>query len=228
MAINSFVRQLQKELPEWRPDEIIIIANHVLNGNASQKMSYKKLQCHLNELNRYVSSLESVKEKTASEVKDAIKTVAAKIYKLDNENKQLLWRFNDCIKKLLSELDKYAGFINSIKQEYEEGNKKEAFHFHIERNKKLIMLKKLKFINQHGKLFCEVCNFDFYKFYGMRGKDFAEVHHNIPITSKKFLGYTSIDDLTILCSNCHRMIHRHNPWLSIQELKKIINKKNAA
>ena len=31
-----------------------------------------------------------------------------------------------------------------------------------------------------------------------------------------------IDDLSWVCSNCHRMIHRQKPWLSIEELNAII------
>ena len=33
---------------------------------------------------------------------------------------------------------------------------------------------------------------------------------------------TKIEDLSLLCSNCHRMIHRRVPWLKIEELKSII------
>ena len=32
---------------------------------------------------------------------------------------------------------------------------------------------------------------------------------------------TSISDLVLICSNCHRMIHRKKPWLSIDELKEL-------
>ena len=30
-------------------------------------------------------------------------------------------------------------------------------------------------------------------------------------------------DIAMLCANCHRMIHKKNPPLSLEELKKIIN-----
>ncbi len=33
---------------------------------------------------------------------------------------------------------------------------------------------------------------------------------------------TSVDDITVLCANCHRMIHRRKPALSLTELKQII------
>ena len=35
-------------------------------------------------------------------------------------------------------------------------------------------------------------------------------------------GYERInEDLSLLCSNCHRMIHRKKKWLTIDELKNI-------
>ena len=36
-----------------------------------------------------------------------------------------------------------------------------------------------------------------------------------------------IDQCQILCSNCHRMIHRKKKWLTIEELKSIYNEKGS-
>lgn len=33
---------------------------------------------------------------------------------------------------------------------------------------------------------------------------------------------TKIEDIAIVCSNCHRMLHRKRPWLSINELKQLL------
>ncbi len=38
---------------------------------------------------------------------------------------------------------------------------------------------------------------------------------------------THIDDLALVCSNCHRMIHRSKHWFSVAELKAIIAKARA-
>jgi 5-methylcytosine-specific restriction protein A len=39
------------------------------------------------------------------------------------------------------------------------------------------------------------------------------------------LGQTLIHlkDLALICSNCHRMIHRTTPWLSIEDLTEIVD-----
>jgi len=63
----------------------------------------------------------------------------------------------------------------------------------------------------------------FYAFYGEQGKDYIEVHHLRPVHS---LGGDTVDprtDMAVLCSNCHRMIHRkRDKVLSIEELKNFI------
>nr|WP_257145970.1 HNH endonuclease [Bacillus thuringiensis] len=81
------------------------------------------------------------------------------------------------------------------------------------------------FKQQHGgKLFCEICGFDFHKTYGELGKDFIKGHHIIPVSQLKEGEKTRLEDIIMVCSNCHRMLHRRRPWLSIAELKLILNK----
>ena len=70
---------------------------------------------------------------------------------------------------------------------------------------------------------CYICGFDFEKVYGRLGKDFIHVHHLVPISSiGKEYEIDPIKDLRPVCPNCHAMLHRENPPLSIEELKKII------
>jgi putative restriction endonuclease len=68
-----------------------------------------------------------------------------------------------------------------------------------------------------------VCGFDFVKEYGAVGKDYAEVHHSIPLkdyeTQQKET--TKIEEMVVVCSNCHRMLHRRRPWLTLAELKQL-------
>ncbi|MFV8367159.1 HNH endonuclease [Flavobacterium sp. XS1P27] len=86
-----------------------------------------------------------------------------------------------------------------------------------------------KAIQIHGTV-CKVCEFDFEKTYGKHGKDFIEVHHLKPLF--KLIKPTLINpfkDLTVLCSNCHRMIHRNkNNPLTLESLKKLINNDTTA
>lgn len=81
---------------------------------------------------------------------------------------------------------------------------------------------KKRFKDEKGKLYCEVCGFDFAAVYGELGDDFIEVHHAKPVSEMKEGETTNIDDVVMVCSNCHSMIHRRRPWLGKNELRKIL------
>lgn len=109
-------------------------------------------------------------------------------------------------------------------QEYTEGEKKVRRHIARERNSKVINDAKKAFKNKHGKLYCEACEFDFNSVYGDRGEDYIEGHHTNFVSDSNGKMKTKIKDIAMLCSNCHRMIHTKRPWLTIEELKDIINR----
>lgn len=68
------------------------------------------------------------------------------------------------------------------------------------------------FIRSNNKLYCEVCKFSFEEKYGVLGKDFIEVHHLKPVSDYADNETTSIQNLRLVCSNCHRMIHRGDSY----------------
>lgn len=105
---------------------------------------------------------------------------------------------------------------------FPEGKKVLRQHILRERNPKVIIEAKKRFVEAHGRLFCEVCDFDFEKQYGSLGKGFIEGHHTIPISKMKAGDKTKVTDIVMLCSNCHKMIHRKRPWLTKEEIRKLI------
>ena len=105
-----------------------------------------------------------------------------------------------------------------------EGRKKLLIHIRRERNHKIVKDKKEKVLNETGKLSCEVCKFDFVSLYGELGNGFCEVHHKNPLSKVAKETQTKLEDLAIVCSNCHRMIHRSQPMIDIEQLKSIIKK----
>jgi 5-methylcytosine-specific restriction enzyme A len=83
--------------------------------------------------------------------------------------------------------------------------------------------RKIRSVLAHGgALACEACGFDFRQTYGDRGQGFIECHHVEPLhqTGERA---NSIRDLALLCSNCHRMIHRKPPWPTPAQLRDIIH-----
>ena len=91
-------------------------------------------------------------------------------------------------------------------------------HRQRERSRLLVQMAKRLFRAQHGgRLFCEVCGFDFGRTYGV--PDFIEVHHRIPLRDLKPQTKTKPSDLVMVCANCHRMLHTSNPWPTLDELR---------
>jgi 5-methylcytosine-specific restriction protein A len=109
-------------------------------------------------------------------------------------------------------------------QEAPEGRLLTQKHFARERNRQLVETKRKQALMRHGKLVCEVCDFDFVIQYGERGKGFIECHHTKPVATLGEGHKTHVDDLALVCANCHRMIHHSKRWLSISELKAVVNR----
>lgn len=89
----------------------------------------------------------------------------------------------------------------------------------------------IQFFTKDDRISCSCCTFNFGDFYGQDiGKGFIEIHHTKPIfkyddedienTLKQ-----AVTNLTPVCSNCHRMIHRN--WKKPLEIQVLINSINA-
>jgi 5-methylcytosine-specific restriction endonuclease McrA len=55
---------------------------------------------------------------------------------------------------------------------------------------------------------CQVCGLRFEEVYGRLGREFAEAHHRVPLKQLRDNVRTRMEDLTTVCANCHRMLHR--------------------
>jgi len=94
-------------------------------------------------------------------------------------------------------------------------------HLRRERNPKL-RRRKLDDTKRCGlPIACEACGFDFGQIYGSHGRGYIECHHRTPlyVTGKT---EARLADLALLSSNCHRMIHRTKQWLTVEELKELV------
>jgi 5-methylcytosine-specific restriction protein A len=95
---------------------------------------------------------------------------------------------------------------------YFEGTQRMRFILHRRREAELRRRKIAQTLELHGKLVCEVpnCNFDFSERYGPLGDGYAQVHHLIPLSKAPGEGRKIfLEDLAIVCANCHVMIHRN-------------------
>jgi hypothetical protein len=68
---------------------------------------------------------------------------------------------------------------------------------------------------------CEVCGMSFVERYGQIGKGYIVAHHEKPIGSRKRASRTTLEEIRLVCPNCHAMLHQKTPAMSIELLRKI-------
>jgi len=105
---------------------------------------------------------------------------------------------------------------------FPEGKRFERIHIARERNAELVRAAKDAALIATNSLKCEVCGFDFKKTYGELGEGYIEAHHTSPMCELNDDSVTKIEDLALVCSNCHRMLHRRRPWISHTDLKSLL------
>jgi hypothetical protein len=103
--------------------------------------------------------------------------------------------------------------------EYQEGQRKLREAYFFTRNPRLAAEAK-----RRRNYTCEVCSFNFRQHYGALGEGFAECHHKNPLAERPEELWsqaltTSLDDVAVVCANCHRMLHRQRPALSVEVLR---------
>lgn len=107
-------------------------------------------------------------------------------------------------------------------EEYYEALEGEAFKGEAvfrRRNHTLIEVKKAL---SGGR--CEVCGFNFEEQYGAIGKGHIEAHHINPIASRQGSSTTTLDEIALLCANCHAMVHTQNPPIAVADLRQMLEK----
>lgn len=116
---------------------------------------------------------------------------------------------------------------DSEEEEFAEGKLLTRLHLARERNPKAVKRKKQQVLAESGHLMCECCDFDFEEVYGELGRAFAECHHRVPLATLTKVKTIRMQDLAIVCANCHRMLHRrmqgHSAGvLPMEELRALI------
>ncbi|MBI5538930.1 MAG: hypothetical protein HY951_02655 [Bacteroidia bacterium] len=99
------------------------------------------------------------------------------------------------------------------------------FHENRERDPLFEKVKKEMVFTNTKSLKCEVCGFDSAFFYGELGKDIMEIHYCKEWKDEPVLESSSMEDFIIVCSNCHKVLHKNYFYLGAEDLKTIIRKK---
>lgn len=125
--------------------------------------------------------------------------------------------------------EKSAAANNIPIEKVTEGKHKRRMHFAIDRDTRIIAAAKAEFKNKHhNRLYCEICGFDFVTNYGPAGDWDGAIngHHKVPLSAiDTDMTETSINDIAIVCRNCHAMLHRpgfkHDNYMTVEEVKQL-------
>lgn len=105
---------------------------------------------------------------------------------------------------------------------FPEGTVQFRSHRRLERDAAVARKAKAKRLAETGRLACDVCDLDFAAAYGDVGIGFIEAHHTIPVAMLQGKEKTKISDLALVCSNCHRMLHRGKALFAVAALKALV------
>lgn len=134
---------------------------------------------------------------------------------------------------LRSEVEgRVAADQNSFKESNEElfdpfafeGDQRLVTHKSIERNSTFRLLKISIFKAKNGSVFCELCGFNFQEKYLFLRENIIEVHHIVPLSEITEATKTRLNDLILLCSNCHFAIHQGDAQENLAKAKILFNK----
>lgn len=139
---------------------------------------------------------------------------AAKEY-FDTRPVKIIWTFDN-----VSNIDNYDPIIPGqiVPGSFLEGAASKVLVNKYERNP----WARRECVKHFGPI-CKVCEFNFEDNFGEIGKDFIHVHHLIAVSAiKSQYEVDPLKDLIPVCPNCHSMLHKKTPALTIKELKEIL------
>ncbi|WP_435256596.1 HNH endonuclease [Thioclava sp. FR2] len=96
-------------------------------------------------------------------------------------------------------------------------------HLERERDPRVVREAKKRFRERHGKLYCEVCGWNpDVSYLGLHDSpQLIEAHHDVPLASLDYSGQTRLEDIRLLCPNCHRAIHSARPWMRVGDFRNL-------
>jgi predicted HNH restriction endonuclease len=233
----------------WSRDELILALDLYLRHRASPP---GKDSAEVNELSEFLNKMSVALARPVAETYrnangvymklmnfrrfDPDYTIGGKVgLTRGNKDEALVWaEFSGDISRLhnvvaairLAIEDSQPGALSGMDEpdiiEAEEGRVLTRLHRIRERSRSLVDQCKKNALKKHGQLACEACGFDFSIKYGNLGAGLIEVHHTKPVHTLVDGDKTKLEDLALLCANCHRVVHSSRRWLTIQQVKDAI------
>lgn len=145
-----------------------------------------------------------------------------------DEKQDFIWNLFDSFKTDIEDDIKIlqSDILDAEIMSANEGAERSFLKMHKMRERNAAIIAEAKALaKRDNKFYCEVCTFNFEKKYPSHGNGFIECHHKQPVATGG-MRTTTLNDLELVCSNCHRMLHRKNgkgDYYTISQLKNLID-----
>ena len=227
--------------PKWTRDEIILALHTYFQVNINTLSVHEDAIVQLSDLLRKLNAYENGSQSDTYRNPSGVHMKLMNFYSIETPGKglqnaskldRLIYHeyvedkehFDAIAKKIIETVDTGKKVDGSYEDEgFMEGTVLEKQHKYKERNRRAVKAKKEHVLRECGYLQCEVCGFIFNDVYGELGDGYIECHHIVPLAEINVAQETKLCDLALVCANCHRMLHRRRPWITIQALKQIVD-----
>jgi len=196
----------------WMSDNLLHIAGEGQIGDMKFTRGNKAIRDHTKDkrLLLYFEQTKSGKRKYFGEIQFNSYYQKDLKDKKGNLRKGIIFKFQSAASLLADKEQK-----DFEKKTHREGTERRVIQTVKERNSALRKDAILKYGTR-----CLVCGFDFDKIYGRDiAKGYIEVHHEKMLADIKWEREVTVDEVKVVCSNCHRMIHRKKDMLDWNLLK---------
>jgi hypothetical protein len=209
MSVKYFIDN-DHEYLQWMADNP---SGFVLNTGRTEASTYTLLHMsgctHITKYENLANTLSRAK---------ACSNDAYELYDWCLENRPAIGRFHHLCttcKPQFIEPPLYPDEIVDTSGTIFEGAKQQVTVNRYERSPKA----RTKCLAHHGHR-CKVCDLDFAERYGDIGRGFIHVHHLIPLADigEKY-EIDPLNDLIPVCPNCHAMLHKRIPPVTVEALR---------
>lgn len=230
-------------MPEWAPEELgLILLNYLERRGRDYKTSTHDAEALSEELRSWPLHDAALRTldgfRSVSRVKQmlgcfhsmdeqfppkSIKKVIATtgyIWSVWHQDPEGLKQFVAAARAAASQLTTSSATPDDVDHEAGEGGLVLRAHLVRERDAGLRKKKLADVQRRHGRIACEVCNFESGATFGPGFADVIDVHHVVPLHTSGEVT-TKLSDLALLCPNCHRALHKSSQWLTPRALREL-------
>lgn len=244
---EDIFEQWREYLPDWSRDELIIVLQLYFKHRASPPGKASATVMEISEFLRRMAELTGAKIDRKFRNPNGIYLKMMNFRAIDPEyifEGKVGMKSGAALDKIIwdeffsrtDELDMAADSIRAIvttpglsslikgakdtPDEAQEGGIRYRWHKAYERS---LPLAKKKRKAAGASPVCEGCGFCYAQFYGDHGAGYIEVHHLQPVHRIQKDVKTRLEDLALLCANCHRMMHRKRDLnMTLAELRELV------